>query len=107
MCRSGCEHRPGSLAVRFVFGGWWLFCIIIIATYGANHVAFLAVTQRTLPFNSLEELNEQTEYTMGVLGGTAYVAAFKVTSTYVSRRSSSLLFAPMILKLPSWSDVAQ
>ena len=76
---SGCEHRPGSLAVRFVFGGWWLFCIIIVATYGANLVAFLAVTQRTLPFNSLKELSEQTEYKMGVQGGTAYVAAFKVT----------------------------
>ena len=76
---SGCEHRPGSLAVRFVFGGWWLFCIIIVATYGANLVAFLAVTQRTMPFNSLEEMSEQTVYKMGTLGGTAWVAFFEVT----------------------------
>ncbi|KAK2169681.1 hypothetical protein NP493_1182g00009 [Ridgeia piscesae] len=78
--QQGCEHRPGSLAVRFVFGGWWLFCIIIVATYGANLVAFLAVTQRTMPFNSLEEMSEQTVYKMGTLGGTAWVAFFEFAS---------------------------
>ncbi len=58
---------------------WWLFCIIIVATYVANLVAFLAVTQHTLPFTSLEQLQANTDYKFGTLGGSGWILFFKVS----------------------------
>ena len=77
-CFAGYTKKPTNLAERVVFGSWWLFCIIVVATYGANLVAFLAVTQRTLPFTTLEELSAQSDYKYGFMGGTGWVTLFKV-----------------------------
>ena len=76
--RVGSERRPKHLAVRFVFLSWWFFCIIIVAIYGANLVAFLAVSQRSLPFETLEEMTAQTDYKYGMMGGTVWTDFFKV-----------------------------
>ena len=75
----GSTYKPKKLAVRIVVGSWWLFCIIIVATYVANLVAFLAVSQLTLPFTTLEELAANTDYKFGTLGGTEWVTIFKVS----------------------------
>ena len=76
---TGCAYKPNRLAVRIVVSSWWLFCIIVVATYVSNLVAFLAVTQHTLPFKSLEELLTSTDYKFGIQGATAYVIMFRVS----------------------------
>ena len=54
------------MAVRSVAGGW-LFCsVVLYATYAANLIASLSVTRTKMPFNTLEEMVQQTEYKYGV-----------------------------------------
>ncbi|KAK2172269.1 hypothetical protein NP493_975g02012 [Ridgeia piscesae] len=77
LLQQGSERIPKHWAVRFVFLSWWLFCIIIVAIYGANLVAFLAVSQRSLPFETLEEMTAQTDYKYGMMGGTVWTDLFK------------------------------
>ena len=79
-CVADYVYKPNKLAVRIVVSSWWLFCIIIVATYISNLVAFLAVTRHTLPFTSLEELLANTDYKFGIQGGTAHIRMFGVSS---------------------------
>lgn len=58
---------------------FWLFSIIMVATYSGNLIAFLTVTIDKPPFNSLEELVEHDDYKWGVLSGTYFVTWFQVT----------------------------
>ena len=52
---------------------WWLFCIIVVAIYCGNLIAFLTVTKDKPPFNSLDELMKQKgEFSWGTLGGSAW-----------------------------------
>ena len=52
---------------------WWLFCIVVVAIYCGNLIAFLTVTKDKPPFNSLEELLMlKGEFRWGTLGGTAW-----------------------------------
>ena len=52
---------------------WWLFCIIVVAIYCGNLIAFLTVSKDKPPFNSLEELLIQKgEFRWGTLGGSAW-----------------------------------
>ena len=57
---------------------WWIFCVIITATYCANLVAFLTVDKYHPQFNTLNELSQQTEFKFGTQGGTAFRTYFEV-----------------------------
>lgn len=52
--------------------------MILGAVYTANLVALISVPRVKLPFTSLQELVEQTEYTFGILGGTSKELTLKV-----------------------------
>ncbi|CAG2206005.1 unnamed protein product [Mytilus edulis] len=60
-CQGG-EHVAASSAGRTLLSCWWIFCIIMVATYSGNFVAFLTVTKETLPFKDVEGLVEQNTY---------------------------------------------
>jgi len=75
---SGGEHKPESQAGRTLLSFWWLFCIIMMATYSGNLVAFLTVSKDQLPFNTLGGMLEQNDYKWGTAGGTIWVAMFQV-----------------------------
>ncbi|CAG2217229.1 GRIN [Mytilus edulis] len=76
----GGEHMAGSSSGRTLLSCWWIFCIIMMATYSGNLVAFLTVTKEKLPFSNIAGLVEQGSYKWGTLEGTVFETIFK-TST--------------------------
>ena len=74
----GTLHRflPNAVCVMVSF--WWLYAIVIIATYTGNLIAFLTVENTRPPFQTLMELATQQQYEMGTLGGTAWEYEMKV-----------------------------
>ncbi|XP_076082815.1 glutamate receptor ionotropic, kainate 4-like isoform X1 [Mytilus galloprovincialis] len=73
----GGTNLPRSQTGRTIICCWWLFCIILSATYCGNLIAYLTVTKEELPFDTLRELAKQDEYEWGVLGGTYWVTWFE------------------------------
>lgn len=68
----------GSSSGRTLLSCWWIFCIIMMATYSGNLVAFLTVTKEKLPFSNIAGLVEQGSYKWGTLEGTVFETIFKV-----------------------------
>nr|XP_011455937.2 glutamate receptor ionotropic, kainate 5 isoform X2 [Crassostrea gigas] len=73
----GGESLPNSQSGRTMITFFWLFSLIMVATYSGNLIAFLTVTIDKAPFNSLEELVEQDDYKWGILAGTYFVTWFQ------------------------------
>uniref|UniRef100_A0A1I7ZI57 Glutamate receptor n=1 Tax=Steinernema glaseri TaxID=37863 RepID=A0A1I7ZI57_9BILA len=70
LLRAGSGYNCQSVANRLISTAWWTFTIILIAQYTANFAAVLTIERKTIPFNSFEELGNQSEYTFGsILGG--------------------------------------
>ncbi len=63
---------------KILFSFWWLFIIVMTATFGANLVAFLTVSKTVIPFKSLSELADQDVYHFGTLYGTGFMDLLKV-----------------------------
>ncbi|XP_052784546.1 glutamate receptor ionotropic, kainate 2-like isoform X2 [Mya arenaria] len=77
----GGVNLPESNAGRTFVSCWWLFCIVIVATYCGNLIAFLTVSKDPPPFNTLEEMAKfKDEYRWGIQAGTHWEIVFK-TST--------------------------
>ena len=57
---------------------WWFYCVILVAVYTGNLIAFISVNRPKLPFTTPEEMVEQDEYTFGTLGGTIMETKLKV-----------------------------
>ncbi len=74
----GGVYLPNAQSSRFVVGFWWMYCIVVVATYSGNLIAFLTVTRAVLPFNSLEEMLKQNDVKFGIMGGTATQTAMQV-----------------------------
>lgn len=79
---TGGESLPNSQSGRTMITFFWLFSLIMVATYSGNLIAFLTVTIDKAPFNSLEELVEQDDYKWGILAGTYFVTWFQVNIFY-------------------------
>ena len=62
--------------------GWWLFCVIIAATYCANLMAFLTVDKYQAPFNTISEMSNQDEYQFGALGAASVSSMFQVYNSF-------------------------
>ena len=56
-----------------------MYCIIMMATFTANLIAFLAVDKYKPPFEDLEGLVAQNQYTFGILGGSTWNDLFQVS----------------------------
>ena len=54
---------------RFILGPWILACVAVAALYTGNLVAYLSVTELTMPFETLDEMAAQTYYKYGYSGG--------------------------------------
>ena len=66
---AGCVHIPVRPSARMLVGFWWLYAIILAASYSANLMALIAVSKPCPPFQTFAELAEQDEYKFGVMGG--------------------------------------
>ncbi|XP_078311780.1 uncharacterized protein LOC111133837 isoform X2 [Crassostrea virginica] len=73
----GGESLPNSQSGRTMITFFWLFSLIMVATYSGNLIAFLTVSIEKAPFNSLEELVDQEDYRWGILSGTYFVTWFQ------------------------------
>ncbi len=76
----GSRRTPACGSHRLVVAFFWLYVIIIGATYSGNLVAFLATEKASFPFNSLQEMVEQNKYTFGTLGSTLFIDMLKVNT---------------------------
>ena len=57
--------------------------MVIVGTYSGNLIAFLSVDHSRLPFETYEELVEQTQYEFGTQGGTAWEEEMKVSKKII------------------------
>ena len=48
-----------------------MYCIVVVATYSGNLIAFLTVSRPALPFNTLEEMSNQDDIKFGAMVDTA------------------------------------
>ncbi|CAG2198776.1 GRID1 [Mytilus edulis] len=74
------EHLAGSSSGRTLLSSWWIFCIIMMATYSGNLVAFLTVTKDKLPFSDIAGLVELGSYKWGTQEGTVFETIFKAST---------------------------
>ena len=73
---------PQRGSVRFILGFYWLFCIVLVATYSGNIISFLAVDKATVPFNNLVELLNLDNYIVSIHCG--YQTFFEVFRCYIA-----------------------
>ena len=69
---------PKQFSQRILVVGWLMFCLLIIATFSANLIAFLTVELYKVPFRTLLDVSHQQEYAFGTLYGTLWIDLFKV-----------------------------
>ncbi|XP_033760424.1 glutamate receptor-like [Pecten maximus] len=75
----GGEHLPRSQTGRTLLSSWWLFCIIMMATYSGNLIAFLTVNKDKPPFSTVVGMLQQDNYRWGTIGGSSWITAFNET----------------------------
>ncbi|XP_060068781.1 glutamate receptor ionotropic, kainate 2-like [Ylistrum balloti] len=75
----GGEHLPRSQTGRTLLSSWWLFCIIMMATYSGNLIAFLTVSKDKPPFSTVAGMLQQENYRWGTIGGSSWITAFNET----------------------------
>ncbi|XP_074655748.1 glutamate receptor-like [Tubulanus polymorphus] len=73
----GTYLLPTSQSGRCVLAFWFLFCIVVVATYTGNLISFLAVRTVDLKFRNMAEMVEQTDMQWGTITSTALVMLFK------------------------------
>lgn len=83
----GGDERPRSLSGRLILSVWWMFTILMLATYTANLAAYLTVTIIDSPINSLEELANHADIRPLIFSGSNLQTLFKV---HVHREASPL-----------------
>ncbi|XP_033111554.1 glutamate receptor ionotropic, delta-2-like isoform X2 [Anneissia japonica] len=101
--KSGGDNTPISISGRILSAAWWMFALIIIATYTANLAAFLTVTRMENPINSLEDLAYQKKVSYGTINGSSlekyfekrkHTGIYEILWNYMSDVDS--LLSPMV-----------
>ncbi|XP_048259569.1 glutamate receptor ionotropic, delta-1-like [Haliotis rufescens] len=77
MLSHGGSEQPKSESGRILVGFWWLFCIVIAASYSGTLIASLTVNKEILPFDNIADIASQTDYSWGTVGGSSYVTYFE------------------------------
>ena len=75
---SGSPDVDKNLSGRILWGGVWLFILTLFASYDGNLVAFLTVSVEKVPFETLEDVLGNTDYSMGVMPASSNEDFFKV-----------------------------
>ncbi|WKY17042.1 hypothetical protein Q1695_001565 [Nippostrongylus brasiliensis] len=86
LLRAGSGYNCQSAAARFLSAVWWMFTLVLFAQYTANFAAVLTVDRRNMPFNSFEELGNQSEYKFGAILGGSTMQFFKYSRIETFRR---------------------
>ncbi|CAG0903981.1 unnamed protein product, partial [Darwinula stevensoni] len=67
----GGGEAPRALSGRILVAAYWLFVVLMLATFTANLAAFLTVERMQNPIGSLEELAHQSKVNYTVQNGTS------------------------------------
>ena len=76
---SATDTQPTAGHNRFIISFWWIFCVVVTATYTSNLIAFLTVDKHETPFNTLDEMMNQDLYKFGTFGETSWQDIFEVS----------------------------
>lgn len=60
MHSTGGGEAPKALSGRVIVAAYWLFVVLMLATFTANLAAFLTVERMITPIQSLEQLSRQS-----------------------------------------------
>ncbi|XP_052069391.1 glutamate receptor-like [Mytilus californianus] len=82
----GGDAQPRSLSGRVMLSFWWIFTILMSATYTANLAAYLTVTIIDSPINSLEELARHEDIRPLIFSGANLHTLFQTAKTSVYRQ---------------------
>ena len=77
----GGGETPKALSSRVLVAAYWLFVVLMLATFTANLAAFLTVTSIGTTINTLEELMAQSQVRYGLVENQAAHQLLKVTSS--------------------------
>ena len=69
---------PHQSSLRILLMSWWIACVVLYAAYMANNIAYLSVDTNTMPFQTLAEMAQQTEYNYGTEDGAIAMLVFEV-----------------------------
>ncbi|KAK3792934.1 hypothetical protein RRG08_033784 [Elysia crispata] len=73
-------YLPKYGSARMFLAFWWIFAILLAATYKGNLMAFLLVAKTERPFTTLWDLGTQNVYKWGVTGSTVVEYLFKISN---------------------------
>ena len=76
----GGGETPKALSSRVLVAAYWLFVVLMLATFTANLAAFLTVERMQDTVKSLEELNRQSKINYTVLRDSPYLEYFQVNT---------------------------
>jgi ABC-type amino acid transport substrate-binding protein len=82
----GLPHSVNSTYARIIQSTFWLFAIVVYATYGGNLAASLAAPKVEWPFKDLEGLAENKDYDVIVTKGSSREELFTGNSSGVYQR---------------------
>ncbi|XP_043227689.1 glutamate receptor 3-like isoform X2 [Amphibalanus amphitrite] len=69
LMQQGAELAPRSVSARQVVGCFWIFCVILLASYTSNIISLLVSVGRALPFSTLQELAGRRGWRVAVQPG--------------------------------------
>ena len=78
LLRQSSTYDPKANATRTLFGTWWIFVVIITASYTGGLTAFMTSPDNTLPVNNLEDLKTRPSAKWVTVKGTALESFIKV-----------------------------
>ena len=73
----GGGEAPKALSGRVLVAAYWLFVVLMLATFTANLAAFLTVERMQTTVQSLEELARQSKINYTVVDNTVYMEYFQ------------------------------
>ncbi|KAK7103508.1 glutamate receptor ionotropic, kainate glr-3-like isoform X2 [Littorina saxatilis] len=73
-------HEAVSRAGRVLLWAWMLMCLVTVAAYTGKLTSNSVVTKQPVPFNSLSELVQRTDYRWGIANGTLEESTFATSN---------------------------
>ena len=72
------ENTPDYLSTRIIFALIFFGGVVIFQNFNASYTSFLAVVTDKKPFETVQELYEDTDFTIGTPEGWASKEIFRV-----------------------------
>ncbi|XP_071080840.1 glutamate receptor ionotropic, kainate 3-like [Haliotis cracherodii] len=83
---NGGAYLPNTESGRTMLSCWWMFAVIMAATYSGNLIAFLTDGREKPPFSNLAGMAQQDTYRWGFLGGSSWVTLFQESNISVYQK---------------------